>query len=328
MTMLDLSTIGLQILLPLSLIAWLAFQPIRGRLGFVVQVAATAAALAALLLGTVWMNPPWWTPYVYLALFALAVVWRLPAAVRSDRWIPQSWSGRIGLILLGGFGLWSATLIMEARQGRHPPAKAKVLDLSFPMGPGVYLIASGGATGLVNGHFLTLNPKTERQRAYRGQSFGVDLIKIDAWGLRSAGWRPADPANYAIFGEPVYAPCDGDVLRAGDGMADMRVPDTDRSQLEGNHVILQCGDVAVLLAHFRQNSVRVTAGDRVQTGARLGTAGNSGQSTEPHLHIHVQQIPAEGPLLSGEPVHLTFGGRFPVRNDRIVVDGQQRMQQR
>ena len=64
MTMLDLSTIGLQILLPLSLIAWLAFHPIRGRLGFVVQVAATAAALAALLLGTVWMNPPWWTPYV------------------------------------------------------------------------------------------------------------------------------------------------------------------------------------------------------------------------------------------------------------------------
>ena len=58
MTMLDLSTIGLQILLPLSLIAWLAFQPIGGRLGFVVQVAATAVALAALLLVAVWMNPP------------------------------------------------------------------------------------------------------------------------------------------------------------------------------------------------------------------------------------------------------------------------------
>jgi len=84
-------------------------------------------------------------------------------------------------------------------------------------------------------------------------------------------------------------------------------------------VILQCGDVAVLLAHFRQGSVRVAAGDMVQAGDRLGAAGNSGQSTEPHLHIHVQHIPPEGPLLSGEPVDLTFGDQFPVRNDRIVI---------
>jgi hypothetical protein len=319
MTMLDLSAIGLQIILPLALIAWLAFGPVGGRFGFALQALGTALVLVMLLLVAVWMIPPWWTPYVYLALFVLAFVSRLGAVVRSDRWLPQYWTGWIGPLLLGAFGFWSATLIVEALQGRNLPVNIDAVDLEFPMGPGIYLVASGGAADRINGHFLTLNPKTERQRAYRGQSFAVDLIKIDDWGFRASGWRPVDPAAYAIFGEPVYAPCDGKVLRAEGGMRDMPVPETDRSRLEGNHVILQCGDVAVLLAHFRQGSVRVAAGDMVQAGDRLGAAGNSGQSTEPHLHIHVQHIPPEGPLLSGEPVYLTFGDQFPVRNDRIVI---------
>lgn len=319
MTMMELSVIGLQIMLPLALIVWLAFGPIGGRFGFALQALGTALVLVMLLLVAVWMIPPWRTPYVYLALFALAFVSRLGAVVRSDRWLPQDWTGWTGPLLLGACGFWSATLIVEALQGRNLPVNTDVVDLEFPMGPGTYLVASGGATDRINGHFLTLNPKTERQRAYRGQSFGVDLIKIDDWGLRASGWRPVDPAAYAIFGQPVYAPCDGEVLRAEGGMPDMRVPETDTSRLEGNHVILKCDDVALLLAHFRQGSVRSGAGDIVQAGDRLGAVGNSGQSTEPHLHIHVQQIPPEGPLLSGAPVHLTFGGHFPVRNNRIVI---------
>ena len=75
---------------------------------------------------------------------------------------------------------------------------------------------------------------------------------------------------------------------------------------------------AVLLALLRTGSVRVSQGIRVQPGAQIREAGNSGQSIEPHLHAHAQEIPQTGPLLSGGPVQLTFDGRFPVRNDRLI----------
>ena len=116
-----------------------------------------------------------------------------------------------------------------------------MVDLAFPLGSGTYLVAGGGASESVNGHFLTLNPKTDRQRAYRRQSYGADFIKIDKWGLGASGSRPSGPAAYAIFGEPVLATCDGQVLRAHDGLPDMQVPETDTSLLEGNHVVLKCG---------------------------------------------------------------------------------------
>ncbi len=221
--------------------------------------------------------------------------------------------------MIGALGVWGATLTVDALNGREPPADATIVDLEYPLGPGTYLVASGGANASVNGHFVTLNPTTDRQRAYRGQSYAVDLIKIDRWGLRSSGWRPSDPAAYAIFGEPVLAPCDGEVLSAADGMPDMQVPLTDSSRLEGNHVILKCGDKAVLLAHLREGTVSVAVGQAVRAGAPLGEVGNSGQSTEPHLHIHAQRLPAGGFVLSGEPLHLKFEGSFPVRNDRLRI---------
>ena len=286
-TALDISTIGLQIALPLALIASLAFVPMRSKLGLGAQIISTGLTLLCLLLISVWMITPWWAPYLYLA-FWLAVAAALP--------------------------------MQQAIQGRRLPAANILVDITFPMGPGTYLVANGGSNKMINTHLMTLRPQTERQAAYRGQSYAVDFIKIDTPGMRAAGWRPTDPSAYAIFGDPVYAPCEGNVIRILDGQPDMTVPKMDRSQLEGNHVLIQCGNFAVLLAHLRYGSIRVTAGERVAAGEQIGKVGNSGQTTEPHLHIHVQRLPDSGPLLSGEPLHLTFDGEFPVRNDRIVID--------
>ncbi|MEL6322631.1 MAG: M23 family metallopeptidase, partial [Pseudomonadota bacterium] len=197
-----------------------------------------------------------------------------------------------------------------------------VVDIPFPMDPGLYLFAHGGSTATVNAHFLTLNPKTERQRAYRGQTYSVDFVKIDKFGLRADGWRPADPSVYNIFNQPVYSPCHGEVITADDKMPDMQVPQLDRSRLEGNHVLINCGDFAILLAHLKNGTVEVAMGDRVVTGQRLGLAGNSGQTGEPHMHIHAQRLPAEGPPLSGEPIFLTLNGKFPVRNSVVRVRKQ------
>lgn len=317
--LLELSTIGLQIVLPLVFVAWVAVFPGQSRIAFIVQVLGTAALLLALLLVAVWMIPPWWVPYGYLGLLVAAVLWRVRKDGLPKRLWPQTWRARFSAILIGALGIWGATVTVDALIGREPPQDATIVDLAFPLGHGTYLVASGGANASINGHFLTLNPTTERQRAYRGQSYAVDMIKIDRWGLRGSGWRPSDPAAYAIFGEPVFAPCDGQVLSAADEMPDMQVPVTDSTRLEGNHVILKCGDKAVLLAHLREGSVIVAAGQAVRTGTLLGEVGNSGQSTEPHLHIHAQRLPANGSVLAGEPLHLKLEGRFPVRNARLSI---------
>ena len=46
-----------------------------------------------------------------------------------------------------------------------------------------------------------------------------------------------------------------------------------------------------LLAHFKQGSIRVKAGDQVKRGQVLGLCGNSGNSSEPHIHYHLQHSP-------------------------------------
>ena len=57
----------------------------------------------------------------------------------------------------------------------------------------------------------------------------------------------------------------------------------------GNHVVLQtAAQEFVYLAHMQQGSLRVKEGERVAEGDLLGLTGNSGNSSEAHLHIHIQ----------------------------------------
>lgn len=127
-----------------------------------------------------------------------------------------------------------------------------------------------------------------RFRAYRGSSYGVDIVKIDRFGLRAKGIVPSDLADYQIYGQPVLAPCAGKILQAIDGLPDMQIPQIDSVNRSGNHVLLRCGDVDFLLAHFRPQSLSVRSGMDVRVGDRLAEVGNSGTSDEPHLHIHAQ----------------------------------------
>ena len=80
----------------------------------------------------------------------------------------------------------------------------------------------------------------------------------------------------------------------------------------GNHVILDRGDgVYAVLAHLRRGSVRVRKGQSVRAGDLLAECGNSGNSTEPHLHFQLMDHP--NPL---------FAAGLPVRFERFTVDGR------
>jgi hypothetical protein len=76
-------------------------------------------------------------------------------------------------------------------------------------------------------------------RAWAGAALYLSIVRIGKWGFRAHGMRPVDPAEYAGFGSPVLAPCDGAVVQAVDGVPDNVVPQTNPEQMPGKHVILR-----------------------------------------------------------------------------------------
>lgn len=309
----------LQFALPLLLLLWLGAAPAKGWMAFTAQALSVGAVLLALALAAMWIVPPWPTPWVYGIAFLTALV---PGLRRIRRTKPKAWSENLPatlalapLILLGAFGLYVSA---NALLGRVPP-KGPVAEIAAPFPEGRYLIASGGANAWVNAHTHTLDQSVARFRPWRGQSYGVDIIKVDAFGRRSRNWRSADPKAYLTFGAPLVAPCAGTIVAVSDGLPDLPIPEQDAVNKAGNFVMIDCGDFIVALAHLENGSVTVRLGDIVALGAPIGRMGNSGQSGEPHLHIHAQHgLGADNPL-GGEPVPLMIDGRYLVRNDRLQI---------
>jgi hypothetical protein len=316
-------TLLLQGVLPVGLLLWLYLASERGMVAWGVQYLAVALTLLGLALASLWNMPPFWTPWLYGLVFAVLLVRHL---VKRRVTASQLWSAgplnTVLIILATGLGVAGVQLSTGALQGRLPP-DGETVDIAPPLGPGHYLVAHGGSTKLVNAHLATLDPSKEQFRRWRGQSRALDIFAITPAGFHMDGWWPADPARYETFGRPVVAPCSGTVARAVDRFPDMRVPEMDKTHKAGNYVAVNCGDFFVVLAHLRADSVRVEKSDRVDTGEVLGEAGNSGNTSEPHLHVHAQRGLDEEAPLSGEPLALTIKGRFLVRNDRFRVKSGQ-----
>ena len=304
----------LQVALPFALIMANTLIPSGSRLGLALRSIALLLLLVFDALAGLWLFPPWWTPYLLIGLLIIGTLLRAQwtPSRRSDGrgWLIMG-EGILGMIAVIG----AIVLLIPVFQGRAAPAGA--VDLAMPLGPGTFLVTSGGTTNPINAHLFTLN--LERTRAFRGQSYAVDIIGIDPLGLRATGISPTNPADYVIYGTPVLAPCDGAVALVTDGVADMPVPQMDRDNMTGNSIMLDCGGNFVLLAHLAPGSISVQQGQTVVVGQQIGQVGNSGNTGEPHLHVHVQNaLPTENPI-SADPVWFTINGRFLVRNDTFEV---------
>jgi murein DD-endopeptidase MepM/ murein hydrolase activator NlpD len=59
-------------------------------------------------------------------------------------------------------------------------------------------------------------------------------------------------------------------------------------------------------AHLRRRSLRVAVGDRVRASQQLGEVGNSGNSSEPHLHFQLMDHP-KPMYAAGLPFELPTG---------------------
>lgn len=118
--------------------------------------------------------------------------------------------------------------------------------------------------------------------------------------------------DYYAFGQPIVAPAEGVVTYVVDGVHDNVPGEMNRMFVPGNLVIIKHVDNEFSqLAHFKQYSIKVKVGDRVTRGQLLGLCGNSGNSSEAHLHFQVQTAP----FFEEESSMKVFFDKVSVRRD-------------
>ncbi|MGW5635493.1 M23 family metallopeptidase [Streptomyces sp. NPDC003832] len=170
----------------------------------------------------------------------------------------------------------------------------------------------------VTGRWSALNSPANRTPSHGthayGQTYAIDLVAEPEPGARPgfrALWPPARRnTDFPAFGAPLHAVADGTVVHAEDRQRDHRgrtslpgllylmlVESTVREmagarRIVGNHLVLDLGDgIHALYAHLHRGSLAVAEGDRVRAGQVLARCGNSGNSTEPHVHFQLMDGP-------------------------------------
>ncbi len=176
------------------------------------------------------------------------------------------------------------TLRPELPAKLPPDAKAgykQKARLMLPFAPGdEWYVYWGGDSRAVNYHV-----------DYPDQRHALDLVMRRDGRTHSGDGK--ENTDYYAWGKAITAPSAGTVVAAVNDLPDNKPGVTsDTQNASGNHVILDLGNGEyALLAHLQKGSVRVKAGDTVKAGDVLGLCGNSGNTTEPHLHFHVQNRP-------------------------------------
>lgn len=181
--------------------------------------------------------------------------------------------------------------------------------------PAARLLPEYGSISVVSpvtGRWLGMNSPVDKVpshgvRAY-GQAYAIDLVYEPVGKKRPAfGEGPAmrSPEEYPAFGQPVRAMVDGEVVAVLDTLHDHRA----RSSMSGivymmiegairelagpkfiigNHVTIRSDDgVFAVVAHIKNGSALVNVGDRVRAGQEIAECGNSGNSSEPHVHAQL-----------------------------------------
>lgn len=164
---------------------------------------------------------------------------------------------------------------------------------------GTWLVSNGGRTPETNNHIRPAD------KGPQNQLYAYDFRTENTGKEKSL-------EDYPVFGKEVLAPGDGVVIQVINGAIDVLPGERDRSVGVGNAVVIdhQNGEYS-LLCHFKHSSITVKAGDKVKQGEVLGLCGNTGNTTQPHIHFNLQ----DGPLM-----HTAKA--LPAQFAKILVDGE------
>jgi Peptidase family M23 len=196
----------------------------------------------------------------------------------------------------------------------------------------------------VRGRWAAINSPADKVPSHGlhayGQTYGIDFVHVPqgTYELKLGWWPPTrPPADFPSFGQPIVAPADGTVARIHDGERDHRSRSswpglllwfaeglfrelTGPDRILGNHVVIETGPGAyAVVAHLRRGSIGVKPGDHVRAGDQIAECGNSGSSTEPHVHFQVMDRP-RALQAAGLPFRFTGAeSGVPANGDVIVA---------
>ena len=160
-----------------------------------------------------------------------------------------------------------------------PALKKNQTHLSLPF-KGNWLVFWGGDSADTNQHHDVPN-----------QRYAFDFLGVDPNGKTHKGTGETNE-DYFTFGRIIYAPADGNVTDVINGVRDNKPGSMNPFSALGNDVIIQHRENEFsVLAHLKLNSIKVKVGDKVKRGQPIALCGNSGNSSEPHLHYHLQNTP-------------------------------------
>ena len=287
-----------QLILPLVFIISLWKTSFNSKLAWILHSAVTLMMVTWVFLAFPWDATSYYLRVLwpFLLLIALYVTWKKARALpfRIKFTIGQKMSLGLDILLF----LFFSVLTVSSLNGLT--TKDTAIELDFPLRDGTYYVGQGGNSVTLNYH-----------NAYTSQQYAIDVSKLNILGMRAAGIYPSELEKYYIFGEPVYSPCSGVITSGRNDLPDLVPPESDPENAAGNHVYIKCDneEAKVLIAHMQESSVTAKEGDIVERGQQIGRIGNSGNTTEPHLHIHAE--------IDGVGVPIKFNDRFIVRNSLV-----------
>lgn len=195
-----------------------------------------------------------------------------------------------------------------------PVSDRNQTELSLPF-RGRWLVVWGGDTKELNQHHDVPN-----------QRFAFDFLGVDEQRKTRKGKAHVNE-DYFAFGRKILAPADGTVTDVIAGVRDNVPGSMNPYSALGNAVFIQHRENEIsVLAHLKLGSVKVKVGDKLKTGQLIGLCGNSGNSSEPHLHYHLQNTPimqdATGIKCYFQKVILLQDGKSQAKAEYSPVKGE------
>lgn len=244
--------------------------------------------------------------YILYAIYAFACCLSFYRVKESPFYQKNSfyWSSVPDLVIILGLIIWVFLGFSHDKQA---------LNISFPLEGDSNYIVQGGNTYPLNYHGTFANT----------QKFALDITQLNKWGFRATGIYPSNLSQYEIYGSTVYSPIAGKIVNVVDTLKDLSPPKRFPNQPAGNHIWIKKDDIYLVLAHLKQGSILVKEKDSVLVNQPLAEVGNTGNTSEPHLHIHavrskkselndINSLPK-----NGQPIPIHIQNNFLIRNNII-----------
>lgn len=163
----------------------------------------------------------------------------------------------------------------------------------------------GGDNELYNYHY-----------PFETQRYAYDFIKVDkASGVSYANFGK-QCSDYYAFNSEVCAPLNGIVVDTKSNIKDNKLGKTNKKNPLGNYVIIKHNENEYsIIGHLKKNSIEVNIGDEITEKQIVGRCGNSGNSSEPHIHFQISNKPN---LYSSQSLKINFENKQePIKGETV-----------